>query len=80
MEDGDPLSWEKQWMKMAQRVEKGAEESLKGGHPVSAREAYLKAANYYRAVLITMNPLKPEFKQTQRIGCQVSTFDIFEKC
>jgi alpha-beta hydrolase superfamily lysophospholipase len=63
MKDGDPESWETEWLKMAQRVEKKAEESLKDGHHVSARESYLRAANYYRAILVTMNPQKPECRQ-----------------
>ena len=64
MEDGNPLSWEKEWKALGERIEKRAEESLKKGHKVSARKAFLKAANYYRAVCMTMYPLKPEFKET----------------
>lgn len=63
MKDGDPQSWVDQWKAMAQRVEKAADESLKNGHKVSAREAYFRAAAYNRAVLSALYPLKPEFKE-----------------
>ena len=63
MEDGNPRSWEKEWLALAERVEKRAETSLEEGHNLSASEAFQKAANYYRAVLITMYPLDPQFEE-----------------
>nr|MDQ5876439.1 alpha/beta hydrolase [Thermoproteota archaeon] len=42
-------SWHQEWLKTAERVNKYADESLAAGHTVSAREAYLRACNYYRA-------------------------------
>ncbi len=62
MGDGHPRKWESEWLAMAQRVAKVAADSLQGGHQVSAREAWLRAANYYRAMLVTMNPTKPDCK------------------
>ena len=46
--EGDDESWYEQWNTTATRVLAIAEESEKGGHPVSAREAYLRASNYFR--------------------------------
>jgi esterase/lipase len=43
------LSWYREWYATAERVSAMAAESLAGGHEVSAGEAYLRAANYYRA-------------------------------
>lgn len=48
IKEGDRESWYAGWLKTADRVRQGAEESLKGGHRVSAHHAYLRASNYYR--------------------------------
>jgi hypothetical protein len=49
IKEGDLESWYQEWLKTAERVNKYANESLAAGHTVSAREAYLRACNYYRA-------------------------------
>jgi pimeloyl-ACP methyl ester carboxylesterase len=46
--EGDEGAWHRQWKATAQRVEALGRESLVGGHAVSAREALLRASNYYR--------------------------------
>lgn len=61
MADGDPESWVNEWLALARRVEKRANQSLQDGHIISARSALFRAANYYRAILSAMNPLKPEY-------------------
>ncbi len=48
----DENSWFKEWNALAQRVEKVAISSKNRGHDLSAGQAYLRAANYYRAALI----------------------------
>jgi len=45
-------TWLHEWIKTARRVQGYAEQSLAGGNEISAGEAYLRAANYYRAALI----------------------------
>jgi alpha-beta hydrolase superfamily lysophospholipase len=45
---GDDESWLHEWRATAQRVQALADACLKAGHRVSAREAYLRASNYYR--------------------------------
>ncbi len=47
--DGDDYSWYQQWSATADRVATWARDYEKAGHVVSAREAYLRASNYYRA-------------------------------
>lgn len=42
-------SWQAEWEKLAQRIHRIADECLAKGHRVSARDAYLRAAEYYRA-------------------------------
>jgi pimeloyl-ACP methyl ester carboxylesterase len=46
--DGDEAAWHREWKATAQRVEALGRDSLEGGHPMSAREALLRASNYYR--------------------------------
>ena len=48
IKEGDDESWYREWLKTAEFTEKIAEKSLNEGHKVSAREAYLRACNYYR--------------------------------
>ena len=45
---GDFESWYEHWSKTARRVHTLAEDALQQGQRVSAREAYLRASNYYR--------------------------------
>lgn len=47
--DGDEEAWMREWRATAERVERRGERSLAKGDTVSAREAFLRASNYYRA-------------------------------
>jgi len=49
IKEGDRDSWYEAWIKTADRMKADAEESMKGGHRDSARRAYMRASNYYRA-------------------------------
>jgi pimeloyl-ACP methyl ester carboxylesterase len=46
--DGDEACWHREWKATAERVEELGRKSLAEGHRVSAREALLRASNYYR--------------------------------
>ena len=46
--DGDFDAWYNEWSQTAERVRLLAEESLRDGHKVSAREGFLRACEYYR--------------------------------
>src|SRR5882672_8028942 len=46
--DGDEAAWHREWKATAERVEELGRKSLADGHRVSAREALLRASNYYR--------------------------------
>jgi hypothetical protein len=46
--NGNEEAWLKSWSATADRVANIAETSLRQGHRVSAREAFLRASNYYR--------------------------------
>jgi pimeloyl-ACP methyl ester carboxylesterase len=49
IKDGDVESWYEAWYATAERVHQIADTCLARGHTVSAREAYLRASNYYRS-------------------------------
>jgi hypothetical protein len=49
IKEGDRDSWYEAWNKTADRMNADAEESLRGGHTDSARRAFMRASNYYRA-------------------------------
>jgi hypothetical protein len=49
IQEGDCESWYQEWCRTAQRVQALADAALETGSRVSAREAYLRASNYYRS-------------------------------
>jgi pimeloyl-ACP methyl ester carboxylesterase len=60
IKEGDFESWHTEWLKTARRVNRYADECLAAGHIVSAREAYLRASNYYRvAEFLLIDPEDP---------------------
>jgi len=62
--EGDAVSWQKEWIEMAKRVEARGDRSLARGHNVSAQGQYMRASYYYRAALISMLPTDRHFKET----------------
>ncbi len=46
--EGDEEAWSTQWASTGARVERIGRDALAAGHRVSAREALLRASNYYR--------------------------------
>jgi hypothetical protein len=65
IKEGDFESWHQEWLKTAKRIHKYADDCLNAGHKVSAREAYLRASNYYRvAEFLIMDPEDPRIQTT----------------
>jgi alpha-beta hydrolase superfamily lysophospholipase len=58
---GDADGWYTAWSETAARLIAAADASLAAGHTVSAREAYLRASNYYRTAYIHLfgTPVDP---------------------
>jgi pimeloyl-ACP methyl ester carboxylesterase len=54
---GGEEAWMQAWDALGKRVEARAEQSLAGGHDVSARESYLRTYTYYRAPLLFISPV-----------------------
>ena len=59
--DGDLESWQQEWVKLAQHLEKQGSQALDRGNIESAKEFYLRACTYYRSPLFMMNPQNPAF-------------------
>ena len=53
--EGDGESWFQEWNRTAERICRIAENCLAQGHTVSAREAFLRASNYYRCAEFFMH-------------------------
>lgn len=67
IKEGDFESWHTEWLRTAKRIHSYADESLVKGHAVSAREAYLRASNYYRvAEFLLIDPDDPRIQTTWR--------------
>jgi len=64
IDESDPVSWSREWRKTAERLGNVAQESERTGHPLSAAQAYLRSATYYRATLHHhMDPSAPEVRE-----------------
>ncbi len=61
-------TWIDEWADLAARVEALGDESLAGGHPISARESYLRATNYWRTAEYACPPTHARFAETWRRG------------
>ena len=57
--DGDPESWVAAWTETAERVEKIGRDCLSGGHAISARDAFLRAAIYWKTGLFFLETKDP---------------------
>lgn len=66
--EGDFESWFAEWDKRARRTLARADASLAGGHPISAREAYLRASTYFRMAEFYLhgNPSDPRIVSEAR--------------
>jgi esterase/lipase len=76
IKDGDIVSWYNEWFRTAERIRDVAEKSEKGGHRISAGEAYLRASNYYRAseFYLHADPSDP-----RALGAAKKSVDCFVK-
>lgn len=70
IKEGDDESWYAEWRATADRVRDIGEKSLAAGHKVSAREAFLRASNYYRTAefFVRANLGDPRIVDTWRLG------------
>src|SRR5919198_4340161 len=79
--EGDLVSWHTEWLRTADRVRAIGAAALAAQHHVSAREAFLRAANYYRAAefFLHTDPGDPRVLATWRASrdCFASAVRLF---
>lgn len=63
IKNGDAASWQEEWAKTARLVAARGEQSLAGGHRVSARDQLQRASYYYRLALLAMLPDDPRLRE-----------------
>ncbi|PXV87849.1 bile acid acyltransferase/acyl-CoA thioester hydrolase-like protein [Lachnotalea glycerini] len=71
--EGDFESWFSEWKKMADQTVKIAEDCLVKRHKVSAREAFLRAHNYYRTGEFFLDGTDP--RRMENFENSVNTFE-----
>ena len=71
---GDAASWYKAWSSYADRLYDLAVESHAAGHRVSARNAFLRASNYYRTAYIFMFALPIDPRVIEAYEKQTDSF------
>ena len=66
IKQGDKESWYENWHTLAQRILAMGRTSLEAGHKISAREAFLRASNYFRVAEFYLhgNPKDPRILET----------------
>jgi pimeloyl-ACP methyl ester carboxylesterase len=68
-------SWYGEWYKTAGRVRKYGDDCLSSGHKVSAREAYLRASNYYRTAEFFLHENPDDSRIMQAWEDSISSFN-----
>jgi pimeloyl-ACP methyl ester carboxylesterase len=72
----DPTSWTRAWRESAERLAEVAAASEAEGHAISAGDAYLRAATYYRAALHRhADPFAPEVAELTQL--EVENFEKY---
>ncbi len=66
IQEGDFESWYREWNRTADHFRAAGDESLAAGHSVTARDAYFRAATYYRTAEFFLhgNPADPRIVAT----------------
>lgn len=66
IQDGDPVSWQTEWRRLAEQVEAQALAAQAAGDRDAARSAFLRACTYHRAPLFMMSAQDPIFRPSVR--------------
>jgi len=72
--EGDYESWYAEWTATADWVAAEGEKALKGGHRVSARDAFLRASNYYRSAEFFLHSHTPDPRHEHAYARSVECF------
>ena len=63
IKDHDQESWVREWAILAEKVARTAEQAIQAGQTITAREAYLRASNYYRTAMFSLPETDPRLFQ-----------------
>lgn len=74
IEEGDFESWYQEWNATARRVHRLADQAMADGQPVGARDAYLRASNYYRTAEFFLHGDSRDPRILQTWGAARATF------
>ncbi|MFF4694846.1 alpha/beta hydrolase family protein [Streptomyces chattanoogensis] len=74
---GDVAGWHREWTATAATVESWARQSDERGHRVSAREAYLRAATYYRVSYLPLFGAPVDPRLVEAFDHETRCFDRF---
>lgn len=74
--DGDFESWYREWYATAERV-RGIAEQCAFENPVSAREAYLRASNYYATAIVMIDGTKDPSRRVPTWKQHLACWDKF---
>lgn len=76
---GDMAAWVREWRATAARVAAIADACAGAGHEVSAREAYLRACNYYRTAGLMLYGAPPSPELLENFERQCAAFAQFAR-
>ncbi|MGH2883899.1 MAG: hypothetical protein ACRDPA_14595 [Solirubrobacteraceae bacterium] len=73
---GDATSWVTEWRPLADRIQAIGDASLRAGHRVSARQAYLRAAVYHAAACVFVDGTEdPDAQLSELFAAHRKCFD-----
>src|SRR4051812_46683390 len=76
--DGGAEEWFATWAALARRIHEQAEKSAAGGHRVSARDGFLRAAGYFGTALVAVDGCAdPQARLREVFGEHRACFDRF---
>lgn len=78
IKNDDPVSWHRAWHERAERAEAIADEAKRNGHRVAARQAYLRASNYYRASAYMFND-RPQSPDARVLATAEKVITVFQQ-
>jgi len=80
IDEKDGESWIREWAELGARLEQQAQGALAQRHEISAREAFLRAANYYRTAEYATPPTHPRFHELwqKSVACFQSACALFD--
>lgn len=80
IKENDGQSWVNAWSVLATSLHRTADKALAAGHKISAREAYLRASNYYGAAEYCAGPEHEDFNKYWKNGtfCFEKAGELFD--